>query len=273
MLIEDRLTGNRVHRPVGREHAMGHAAAEPEPSAARRDSRRRPCDARPRAVGDLAQRVRFAAGLHTAASRPVRGRSIRRSVPAASSTASARLAIGPSTISITFQSMPGNLRPTHVPPPWAQALPGFAEHSRWRRSTPPAATRSRRRACARRRSAAIEPFIRASTCGGTGAPADNTRASVGKLHVVLLAVLTDAVPDGRRAERLRDLPVAARPRRCCADRPRPGARIHVRNDRRHAHRAVEQAEQRKARPGRSRRAGSRRTSRISVTWRSKLPWR
>ena len=64
--------------------------------------------------------------------------------------------------------------------------------------------------------------------------------------LVLLAVAADDVPDRRRAEGLRDVPVVDRfddiPR---IDLRRP-RRVHVGNDRRHSHRAVEQGEQRKA---------------------------
>ncbi len=99
---------------------------------------------------------------------------------------------------------------------------GFRSALRWPRSTRPAATRWRRRACARRRRRQCSAFIRSSTCGGTGAPAESTRRSVGSVDVVLLAVLADAIPNRRRAKRLRHVPVAGPPRRCSADRRAPG---------------------------------------------------
>ncbi len=60
-------------------------------------------------------------------------------------------------------------------------------------------------------------------------------------------ITADAIPDRRRAEGLGDLPIGGGAQDICridASRPRG---IHVGNDRRHAHRAVEQAKQRKAR--------------------------
>ena len=61
------------------------------------------------------------------------------------------------------------------------------------------------------------------------------------------AVPAHAVPDGRRAERLRDVPIADGLDdlgRIDLGGPR---RVHVGDDGRHAHRAVEQPEQREAR--------------------------
>src|SRR5206468_3862400 len=78
----------------------------------------------------------------------------------------------------TFHSMPGNLRPTHVPAPLAQACcvslstslaaidaTGNDSVAPYGVCTSPAG--------------AMHAFIRANTCGGTGAPAESTRASVG----------------------------------------------------------------------------------------------
>ena len=46
VLVEDRLATDRIHRAVGREHAMGHPAAKPEAVLRRPGSRCRPCGAK-----------------------------------------------------------------------------------------------------------------------------------------------------------------------------------------------------------------------------------
>ena len=142
VLVEDRLATDRIHRAVGRQHAMGHAAAKPEailfvqiaavadPVPHRRpvgDLRQRvplrPRDVRPRDLrpGDD-QFADFAEGHQwDTGGRPIFAETKIGTVPDSSTSSIDR--IGPSTMRITFQRISRNRRPTHTPPPWRVRAP------------------------------------------------------------------------------------------------------------------------------------------------------
>ena len=198
MLIKDRLARNRVHRPAGRQHAMGHAPAEPKPlllveiadvSHAMPDLL---------AVGDFRQRVPLGAGhilarhdrsaddqLADFAARQLFDicQSCQRPVDRAND--------------LPFDL--GKRRPTQVPAPCAPQGLAFRRALRWPRSKPRAAPRSRRKAYALRpadRCTTSSPRARA---GGTGAR-PTARGAASAVVLMRYAVCPDAIPDGRRTE-------------------------------------------------------------------------
>ena len=223
MLLEDCLAGDRVHRPGGREHAMGHAAAKPESPLPIQIA---PSPMRCQTSAPSAIFPRALASTRVTYSRVTTGpRTINSPIsPGGKPFDFIQRAIGPSTMRITFHSMPGKRRPTQTPAPCAGLRSRFGQDFAWQRSRPPAGPRWRRRACARRLPDGCSRFMRPSTSAGTGAPAEKTRRTLRQADAPLVAPTADAVPDRRRAEGLGHLPIVDRPRRSWPDRPGPAAR-------------------------------------------------
>ena len=92
----------------------------------------------------------------------------------------------------------------------------------------------------------MHAFIRASTSAGTGRRGENP-ANGGQPHSVCFTVLADTIPDCRRTERLRDLPVADGLDDFLRINQGRAGRVHVGNHRGRAHRSVEQSEEGKGR--------------------------
>ena len=252
VLVEDRLAADRIHRSGGRQHAMGDPPAEPETLLGVEiaavahpvpDRRRRRRSSPRRSLSTRVTYRRVTTGPRTISS-PIS--------PAGNSSIASSERIGPSTMRITFHWMPEKRRPTQRRRP-----AGFACRSRCRgmlrrqalrrpRSRPPAGPRWRRRACGLRLPGGCKPSCggalrresapRPTARGGSSAAGRRAPRSTGPRGPKRPASRTP----GSRSSR-------ARPRPSSPDRPRRPRGVHVGNHRGDAHRAVEQAEQRKAR--------------------------
>ena len=127
MLVEDRLATDRIHRPGGRQHAMGHPAAEPEPPLRVEIAR----VAHP--MPDLARRRRSSPGRSHSVRVTYSPRDHRPANDQFADLARRQfldrrpaMRIGPSTMRITFHWMPGNGGRRTRRPPAARLRPAVS---------------------------------------------------------------------------------------------------------------------------------------------------